>query len=80
MSSLAKMVVEAGSGDGEGQIDAATAEEASQVLTNLQLLLLSLGRTQSEMIVADPTGERQKVFDNLRRQWSINLATQLTSG
>ncbi len=32
------------------------------------------------MIATDSTGERQKVFDTLRRQWSLNLDTQLTSG
>lgn len=77
LSAFAKMTVEANVVDGDAQIDATLAEEASQVLTNLQLMLLSLGRTQSEMIVVDPTGERQKLFDNLRRQWSINLDTQL---
>ena len=80
LSTLARVAVEANAADGEGQIDAATTEEASQVLTNLQLMLLSLARTQSEMIATDASGERQKVFDNLRRQWSINLDTQLTVG
>ena len=80
MAALAKTAVEVHAGDGEGEIDPTTAEECAQVLTNLQLLLLSLGRTQSEMIATDSTGERQKVFDTLRRQWSLNLDTQLTSG
>jgi hypothetical protein len=79
LSNVAKRAAELKAGDGEAEIDAATAEECSQVLISLQLFLLSLGRTQSEMVSADPSGERQKVFDVLRRQWSLNLDTQLTS-
>jgi hypothetical protein len=81
LAAVAKKVTEtakAGDGDGE-QVDAAVVEECSQVLISLQLFLLSLGRTQSEMTLADSSGELQKVFDKLRRQWSLNLETQLTN-
>lgn len=77
MSAVAKQVTETSApDDGEDCIDASLADECSQVLVRLQLFLLSLGRTQSEMTIAD--GELHKVFDKLRRQWSLNLETQLT--
>ena len=68
-----------GMAGGEAEIDTA-AEESSEVLIRLQLLLLSLGRTQAEMTASDASGERQKLFDTLRRQWSLNLDTQYTTG
>ncbi len=49
----------------------------NEVLVGLQLLLLSLGRTQSQMLANDPDGAQKKIFDSLRLQWSINLSTQL---
>lgn len=81
LATVAKKVTEssrAGDSDGE-QIDAALVEDCSQVLTNLQLFLLSLGRTQSEMTLSDSSDELQKTFDKLRKQWSLNLETQLTT-
>lgn len=59
-----------------GNVDSAMTGVASEALLSLQLFLLSLGRTQSEMVYQDV--ERQKIFDVLRRQWSLNLATMLT--
>jgi hypothetical protein len=56
--------------------DSAITGVASEALLSLQLLLLSLGRTQSTMLHQDH--ERQKVFDQLRRQWSLNLEVMLT--
>ena len=53
------------------------AKTFSGALISLELFLLSLARTQSEMTVNDQDGELQRVFDRLRRQWSLNLATQL---
>lgn len=80
LASVAKKAAETTNGEEENPIDSALVEECSQVLINLQLFLLSLGRTQSEMVAADVSGERQKMFDTLRKQWSINLETQLTAG
>lgn len=65
-------------GDEDGEHDSDLAGRLSQALVSLQLLLLSLARTQSEMTVHDDNGERQRTFDQLRKQWSMNLATQLT--
>ena len=62
----------------EGEHDSDLAERLSQALVSLQLMLLALARTQSEMTVHDDHGERQRTFDLLRKQWSMNLATQLT--
>ncbi len=54
------------------------SELAADMLPSLELLLLSLGRTQSTMLVNDTNGELRQVFDRLRRQWSLDLATQLS--
>ena len=37
----------------------------------------SLARTQSTMLVNDTMSELRNTFDRLRRQWSLDLATQL---
>jgi len=82
LATVSKKVTESSRVDGADEdptIDASVIEECSQVLTGLQLFLLSLGRTQSEMTVNDPNGETQKLFDRLRKQWSMNLETQLTT-
>jgi hypothetical protein len=52
-------------------------EVAADMLPSLELLLLSLARTQSTMLANDTAGELRPVFDRLRRQWSLDLATQL---
>jgi hypothetical protein len=63
-----------GENDEELGID---AEIAADMLPSLELLLLSLARTQSTMLANDIGGELRKIFDRLRRQWSLDLATQL---
>lgn len=82
LADVSKKVTESSKlGDGDAEsLDASTVEACSQVLTNLQLLLLSLGRTQSEMTASDTSGDVQRTFDKFRRQWSLNLETQLTTG
>jgi hypothetical protein len=65
-------------GEEEGEHDSDLAGRLSQALISLQFLLMSLARTQSEMSVHDENGERQRTFDLLRKQWSLNLATLLT--
>jgi hypothetical protein len=50
---------------------------ASEALVAFELLLLSLARTQSAVAVNDATGENKRLFDTMRRQWSLDLATQL---
>ena len=83
LATLARRTADAESGDGGGDEEAVTgnvsAADFANALTTLQLLLLSLGRTQSEMVAADAGGERQRVFDTLRKQWSMNLDHQLAA-
>jgi hypothetical protein len=83
LATVAKKVTESkradGGDDDEQTFDAAVVEDVSQVLTSLQLFLLSLARTQGEMTANDAGGDTQKLFDRLRKQWSMNLETQLTT-
>jgi hypothetical protein len=61
----------------DGPIDGDLAKDCSEAIVSLELLLLSLARTQSEMMVKDQDGDLQRMFDKMRRQWSLNLRTQL---
>lgn len=80
LAGVAKKVAESVQGNApEEFIESTLADECSQTLISLQLFLLSLGRTQSEMTFVDSSGDLQKVFDKLRRQWSLNLETQLST-
>lgn len=63
----------------EPALDPELVKSCSGAVVTLELFLLSLARTQSEMIINDQEGELQQVFDKFRQQWSINLKTQLTS-
>ncbi|MFT4026836.1 MAG: ATP-binding protein [Novosphingobium sp.] len=51
--------------------------EANEMVIALQLLLLSLARTQGQMTVGPDAAERTELFDTLRREWSNNLRVQL---
>ena len=52
---------------------------ASEILVALQMLLFSLGRAQSLMSLDGETVERAQLFEDLRREWSQALKTQLTT-
>ena len=52
---------------------------ASEILVALQMLLFSLGRAQSVMSLDGENEERAKLFEDLRREWSQALKTQLTA-
>jgi hypothetical protein len=54
------------------------AELTVEMLPSLELLLLSLARTQSTLLANDTTGDLRNIFDRMRRQWSLDLATQLS--
>jgi hypothetical protein len=54
-----------------------TFKGAKEALVALQLLLLSLARTQTSMGLQDP--ERSQIFDLLRKEWSDTYATQLSA-
>lgn len=61
----------------EVALDAELVKACAEVLITLELMLLSLARTQSEMTWNDPEGTTQRMLDKLRRQWSLNLMNQL---
>jgi Histidine kinase-, DNA gyrase B-, and HSP90-like ATPase len=64
-----------GGGDGNTPLSAPT--DASSLLTGLQMLLFSLARTQSQILSGDAAAEYRLLFDNLRKEWSNSLKTQL---
>lgn len=63
--------------DGEPEVDTEVAERCTEALVGLQLLLLSLARTQGQLSLNDADGHHQQLFEKLRREWSENLRTQL---
>jgi hypothetical protein len=78
LSELARQQVARDNGEADNDaLSAATV--ASEALVAFELLLLSLARTQTALLVNDASGDSKRLFDNLRRQWSIDLATQLTA-
>lgn len=58
-------------------IDPETAANCSDLLISLQLLLLSLARTQSQMSSSSDDDLNSQLFERLRKEWSDNLQTQL---
>ncbi len=60
-------------------IPADIGNTCSGILLALQSMLLSLGRTQSQLCSGSAVDESEfrQMFENLRREWSSNLATQL---
>lgn len=59
----------------ENAAEPQTFKGAKEALVALQLLLLSLARSQSAMALQDP--DRSRTFDLLRKEWSDTYATQL---
>ena len=59
----------------ENAAEPQTFKGAKEALVALQLMLLSLARTQSSMALQDP--ERVHTFDLFRKEWSDTYATQL---
>jgi hypothetical protein len=62
----------------EVAFDGELVKACGDALVTLELTLLSLARTQSEMTLNDLDGSTQRMLDKLRRQWSLNLMNQLT--
>ena len=75
LAQRAVMINQTGEDD---ELEPELAAKCAETVVGLQLLLLSLARTQSAMTVNDDEGGLQRTFDTLRRQWSQNLATQLS--
>src|SRR5205823_2994826 len=61
----------------ENAAEPQTFKGAKEALVALQLMLLSLARTQSSMALQDP--ERIQTFDLFRKEWSDTYATQLAA-
>ena len=82
LSQIAKAVDIAGEANGDSDgvpVDTEVASNASDILVSLQLLLLSLARTQSQMSAHADSDEHMQLFERLRREWSANLETQLSA-
>ncbi|MFO1095895.1 MAG: hypothetical protein U0992_21700 [Planctomycetaceae bacterium] len=82
LSAVAKAVDAANETDSDADgvlIEADVARNCAEVVVSLQLLLLSLGRTQSQMSVQDHSGDHRQLFEKLRKEWSSNLETQLNA-
>lgn len=60
-------------------LDSELVKSCAGALVTLELMFLSLARTQSEMTLNDSDGNTQRMLDKLRRQWSLNLLNQLQS-
>jgi hypothetical protein len=77
LAELAKLS-EGGGGEDGVNLEADLVASCSQLVVKLQLTLLALARTQSQMAATDP--EHRKLFDQLRKNWSHSLDTMLISG
>lgn len=76
LAEIAKSVDASGSETDDGiVIPHDTAAQCPELLVAIQLMLLSLGRTQSQMSLED--SEHRQMFETLRREWSGNFKTQL---
>jgi hypothetical protein len=80
LSHLARSTEAASGDDDESEINPEVAQTCSEVLIALQLMLLSLARAQSQMSNFGTNEEHRQLFDKLRKEWSSNLETVLTSG
>lgn len=78
VSLLAQRAVMINQANGDDELEPDLSARCAEAVVGLQLLLLSLARTQSAMTANDSEGELLRTFDVLRRQWSQNLATQLS--
>ena len=58
-------------------VDPETAANCSDLLVSIQLMLLSLARTQSQMSSSSDDDLNAQLFERLRKEWSDNLQTQL---
>ncbi len=74
---LSRVAVQEDESDGDGGTPRGASAEGSDLLTGLQMLLLSLARTQSQMLSSEGSAEYRQLFENLRKEWSDSLKTQL---
>jgi hypothetical protein len=64
--------------DGDESEGAAVVPRDGELLVALQMMLFSLGRTQSQMTYGEGRDEFRHLFQALQTEWSDNLRTQLT--
>ncbi len=64
--------------DDESGVDPELAKRAAEALVSLQILLLTLGRTQAEMTLNN--ADLHPVFRTVRKTWSNNLEVMLHQG
>jgi hypothetical protein len=78
LSKKVEVATDNGDGDDGDPEEARVGTISSEVLVALQLMLHSLARTQSQLSAAGDD-DTKELLENLRREWSSNLATQLNS-
>ena len=79
LSDLAKTAAVAEEiGDEGAEIPTDIGNTCSEVLVGIQSLLFSLARTQGQLARDENEAEFRQLFEKLRKEWSENLATQLT--
>lgn len=78
IAQLSLSTAEDGSNGSEDD-DSVAEPGASEILVALQMLLFSLGRAQSLMSLDGENAERTQLFEDLRREWSQALKTQLAA-
>ena len=59
------------------ELSKGAAATAKEVLVAIQLMLLSLARTQSQLCDHDDQSDHHNLFVKMQREWSTNLETQL---
>jgi Histidine kinase-, DNA gyrase B-, and HSP90-like ATPase len=59
------------------EVTSGVSATANEVLVAIQLMLLSLARTQSQLSGHDSQSEHRYLFTKLQREWSENYQTQL---
>lgn len=79
IAELAKISETGADAEGNVDLDPELCASAQQLVTKLQLLLISLARTQSEMSANDSGGENKRIFTAVRKRWSDTLETMLIS-
>jgi hypothetical protein len=65
--------------DDATELSKGAATTAKEVLVAIQLTLLALARTQSQLCEHDDQSDHHKLFLKMQREWSTNLETQLLS-
>ena len=79
-SPLSAIVVEAisNSENADANIEN-SADDKKRVLTTLEMMLFSLGRTQTVLLSGDRSGEREQLYKQMHVEWSKTLENQLNT-